>query len=452
MFTFRSKIPVSVPMAFHWHERPGALDRLLPPWENVQIEQRSDSIDPGSRVVLRMSLGGLPLRWVAEHTELHPNDYFRDLQVSGPFSRWEHTHRFHTDDEGNCVLEDQVDYRIPGGSLGQRLGKSTVEQMLVQMFRYRHDTTTHDLIAHARYQERSPMKIAITGASGLVGSQLAPFLTTGGHEVVSISRSAGENTIQWDIKNQQIDAAALEGIDAVIHLAGESVVGRWTDKKKEAIRRSRVDGTTLLAKTLAGLQTPPKVLVCASAMGFYGDRGDEILTESSPAGDGFLADVCQEWEASADPARQAGIRVAHARLGIVLSPKGGALKQMLTPFKLGVGGKIGNGKQWWSWISLDDVIGALHHIMMNETIHGPVNLTAPKAMTNLEFTKVLGSVLSRPTFLPVPAFAAKLALGEMADEMLLSSCRMEPKVLESTTYPFRDPNLERCLRKLLGRQ
>ncbi|MBA2117772.1 TIGR01777 family oxidoreductase [Bremerella alba] len=452
MFTFRSKIPVSVATAFHWHEQPGALDRLIPPWEDVQIEHRSNSIEPGSRVVLKMHVAGFPLRWVAEHTELEPNSHFHDRQVSGPFARWEHTHRFLPSEDGQCVLEDQVDYQIPGGGLGDRFGRSKVEKMLLQMFRYRHDTTTHDLIAHARYQERPTMKIAISGASGLVGSQLGPFLTTGGHEVAKISRSAGENTIQWDIKNQEIDSTKLEGLDAVIHLAGESVAARWTDKKKQAIINSRVDGTRLLSESLAKLKNPPKVMVCASAMGFYGDRGDEILSEGSPPGDGFLADVCQAWEEAAQPARDAGIRVVHARIGIVLSPKGGALAQMLTPFKLGVGGQIGSGKQWWSWISLDDVVGALHHLTMNDQIRGPVNLCAPKAVTNHDFTKTLGQVISRPTFLAVPEFAAKLAMGQMADEMLLSSCRMEPKVLEETEYSFRDPHLERCLRKLLGRQ
>lgn len=451
MFKFRSKIPVTVDQAFRWHERPGALDRLIPPWENVRILKRANSIEPGSRVVMRMRLGGIPINWVAEHTELHHNDYFRDRQVSGPFARWEHTHRFSPVDGDHCVLEDEVDYRIPGGSLGERFGKSQVEQMLLQMFRYRHDTTTFDLMAHAKYQEHPTMKIAITGASGLVGSQLAPFLSTGGHEVVKVSRSDGPNTIRWDIKNHEIDVAALEGIDAVIHLAGENIVGRWTDSKKQAIRQSRVEGTKLLSETLAKLQNPPKALVCASAMGFYGDRGDEILTENSPAGEGFLPDVCQEWEAAANPARDAGIRVAHARLGMVLSPKGGALAQMLTPFKFAVGGRVGSGKQYWSWISLDDVIGGLHHILMNDSIHGPVNLSSPKPVTNREFTQILGKVLSRPTPFPVPEFALHMLLGEMADDLLLASCRMEPTVLETSDYHFRDPQLERCLRRILGR-
>ncbi|WP_199186866.1 TIGR01777 family oxidoreductase [Blastopirellula marina] len=452
MFTFRSKIPVSVEKAFRWHERPGAIDRLIPPWEDVRIEERAPSIDPGNRVVMRMRIGGFPVRWVAEHTSLDPNHSFHDRQVSGPFSRWEHTHRFTPVDGDHCVLEDEVDYQIPGGSLGKRLGNSQVERMLLQMFRYRHDTTTFDLMAHARYQERSTMKIAITGAGGLVGSQLQPFLTTGGHEVVQISRSPGPNTIVWDIKKGEIDTAALEGLDAVIHLAGESIVGRWSDEKKKKIRQSRVEGTKLLSESLAKLKQPPKVLVCASAMGFYGDRGDEVLTEQSPAGEGFLPEVCQQWEAAADPAREAGIRVAHARLGMVLSPKGGALAQMLTPFKFAVGGRVGSGKQYWSWISLDDVIGGLHHLVMNDTIHGPVNLSSPQPVTNRQFTKILGKVLSRPTPFPVPEFALKLAMGEMADDLLLASCRMEPKVLGETNYHFRDPELERCLRRLLGRQ
>lgn len=297
------------------------------------------------------------------------------------------------------------------------------------------------------------MKIAITGATGLVGSQLSPFLSTGGHDVVAISRGpAGPRTIHWDVETKQIDAAALEGLDVVVHLAGENLASRWTLEKKRKIRDSRVEGTQFLSEQLAKLQQPPKVLVCASAMGYYGDRGDELLSESSPAGRGFLAGVCKAWEAAADPAREAGIRVVHARFGLILSPRGGALKTMLLPFRLGLGGPIGNGQQYWSWISLDDVVGSLHHLMMHEQLAGPVNVCAPRPVTNREFTKTLGKVLGRPTVLTVPKFAARAALGEMADEMLLSSMRMEPQVLQETGYEFRDVDLELCLRKLLGRK
>ena len=297
------------------------------------------------------------------------------------------------------------------------------------------------------------MKIAITGATGLVGSQLSPFLSTCGHDVVAISRGPpGPGTIHWDVETKQIDAAALEGLDVVVHLAGENLASRWTLEKKRKIRDSRVEGTQFLSEQLAKLQQPPKVLVCASAMGYYGDRGDELLSESSPAGRGFLAGVCKAWEAAADPAREARIRVVHARFGLILSPRGGALKTMLLPFRLGLGGPIGNGRQYWSWISLDDVVESLHHLILHEQIAGPVNICAPRPVTNYEFTKTLGKVLGRPTVLAVPKFAVRTTLGEMADEMLLSSMRMEPQVLQETGYEFRDVDLELCLRKLLGRK
>ncbi len=297
------------------------------------------------------------------------------------------------------------------------------------------------------------MKIAISGATGFVGSRLAQFLTSGGHEVLAISRGAGgPRTIQWDIDHHQLDGAQLEGVDAVIHLAGESIAGRWTGAKKKAIHQSRIEGTQLLAETIAKLNTPPQVLISASAMGYYGDRGSEILTETAPPGQGFLANICTAWEEAAEPARQAGVRVAHTRLGLVLSPKGHGLKEMLLPFRLGLGGTVGSGQQYMSWISIDDAIGSLHHILNHDQLRGPVNLCAPQAVTNREFTKALGEVLARPTLCNVPAFALRAVLGEMADEMLLSSIRMEPKVLQESGYVFRDPDLRQCLQRLLGRQ
>lgn len=297
------------------------------------------------------------------------------------------------------------------------------------------------------------MKIAISGATGFVGSRLAQFLTSGGHEVLAISRGAGgSRTIQWDIDHHQLDGAQLEGVDAVIHLAGESIAGRWTGAKKKAIHQSRIEGTQLLTETVAKLNTPPQVLISASAMGYYGDRGSEILTETAPPGQGFLANICTAWEEAAEPARQAGVRVAHTRLGLVLSPKGHGLKEMLLPFRLGLGGTVGSGQQYMSWISIDDAIGSLHHILNHDQLRGPVNLCAPQAVTNREFTKALGEVLARPTLCNVPAFALRAVLGEMADEMLLSSIRMEPKVLQESGYVFRDPDLRQCLQRLLGRQ
>lgn len=301
------------------------------------------------------------------------------------------------------------------------------------------------------------MKIIISGATGLVGSALVPVLLADGHQVTRLVRQHGQaqpkpgtNEALWNPTTGQIDAGALEGHDGVVHLAGENVAdGRWTEEKKRRIRDSRVKGTKLLAETVARFDAPPRVFISASAIGFYGDRGAELVNEDSAPGADFLSGVCREWEAAADAARQAGMRVVHLRIGVVLSGKGGALAKMLTPFKLGAGGKVGSGEQYMSWIALDDVIGAIKHALGNEQIAGPVNLVAPGAATNAEFTKTLGGVLGRPTLLPVPAFAARLAFGEMADALLLSSARVEPARLNATGYQFQYPHLEGALRHAL---
>ena len=258
--------------------------------------------------------------------------------------------------------------------------------------------------------------------------------------------------IRWDPEAGEIDPGSLEGFDAVVHLAGENIAGgRWNEARKQRILESRVKGTQLLAGALAKLKNPPKVFACASAVGFYGDRGDEALDETSAAGQGFLAEVCQAWEAATKPASEAGIRTVNLRFGVILSGSGGALGKMLPPFQLGAGGRIGGGRQWMSWVALDDVIGAIHHALLTDTVAGPVNVVSPTPMTNAEFTKTLGRVLVRPTIFPMPVFAAKLALGEMAEELLLAGQRVLPKRLEAADYRFRFNDLEDALRHVLGR-
>ncbi len=299
------------------------------------------------------------------------------------------------------------------------------------------------------------MKILVSGASGLIGSALVPVLTASGHDVIRLVRSqpaAGEAAVRWDPEAGTLDAAGLEGLDAVVHLAGENLAeGRWTAEKKRRIRESRVKGTRLLCEALAGLARPPRVLVSASAVGYYGDRGDELLTKESPPGSGFLAAVARDWEAAAEPARRAGIRVVHPRMGPVLTPAGGVLAKMLPPFQAGLGGRVGSGRQYVSWIAVDDLLDAMLHLLATEALRGPVNMVAPRPVTNAEFAATLGRVLGRPAVLAVPAFAARLALGEMADEVLLASARVTPVRLAASGYRFRYPELEGALRHLLGR-
>lgn len=294
------------------------------------------------------------------------------------------------------------------------------------------------------------MKVLVSGSTGLIGSALIPSLEAEGHTIKRLVRKepTSENEIFWN-PGTQLDASKLEGIDAVVHLAGESIMGRWNAEKKAKIRNSRVEGTTSLAQGLASLSNPPKILVCASAIGYYGDRGNELLKEDSAPGTSFLAETCREWEAATAPASEKGIRVVNTRFGIVLSDKGGAVKQMLTPFKLGLGGKVGSGHQYYSWIPIDDVVAAINHVLQNETLVGPVNIVSPNPVTNEEFTRILAKVVCRPAVFPMPAFAAKKIFGEMADALLLASAKVEPSKLLESHYPFRYPELEGALRNIL---
>lgn len=298
------------------------------------------------------------------------------------------------------------------------------------------------------------MKILISGASGLIGSALAPSLCADGHEVIRLVRAAprpGAAEIHWDPATDSLDPSTLEGLDAVVHLAGENVAeGRWTRRKRARIRDSRVRGTSLLARMLAALAAPPKVLASASAVGYYGSRGDELLDEESPPGDGFLSGVCRDWEAATDPAAAAGVRVVHLRTGMVLSTAGGALAKMLPLFRCGLGGCLADGRQYVSWITLDDVAGAIRHVLLTDSLDGPVNLVAPEPVTNRELTRTLGRILRRPTLLPVPAFVLRAALGQMADGLLLSSTRVLPRRLLESGHAFGDPKCDPAVERLLA--
>jgi uncharacterized protein len=459
-FVYRSRMPASATEVFDWHTRQGAFSRFAPPWERMRLIADGHPIREGSRAEIDVSIGPLWRRWTAEHRDFVPGRRFRDVQIRGPFARWEHTHTIEPEGADGSWLEDRIEYALPYGPIGRWLGRGLVKRKLRSTFQYRHRTLADDLIAHRKARatseaETSRMRIVVSGSSGLIGGSLVPFLTTGGHSVTRLvrrDRTGGPAAVRWDPVLGTIDQEGLEGHDAIVHLAGENISsGRWNARTKKLIRDSRLEGTRLLCETINRLQKPPKTLVCASAIGFYGDRGDEVLDERFAAGEGFLADLCKDWEALTESVRPRGIRVVNVRFGVVLSPAGGALAKMLTPFKLGVGGVIGSGRQYMSWIGIDDVVGGIHHAITCEALNGPVNVVAPNPVTNRDFTKTLGRALRRPTVLPMPAFAARLALGEMADELLLASTRVVPQRLDETGYKFRNPELEPALQHLLGR-
>ena len=447
VFERRIELPVSVDELFAWHTRQGAFQRLTPPWEPTKVVS-NDGVVNGGRAVMEMHLGPTTQRWIAEHKEVAPGQGFVDEQVAGPFKAWRHEHRMEALGPARSALVDHIEYVLPLGAVGHFFGEGIAARRLEKMFTYRHDVLREDLTRHAEYRgERR--RVAITGASGMIGRALSAMLTTGGHEVLRVVRH-GEGEVHWDGKST-IEAEKLRGVDTVIHLAGENIgEGRWNDEKKRKIRESRVEGTALVARTLAELADGPRTLVSASAIGYYGDR-KEPVDEASPRGDGFLAEVCEEWERAAEPARAAGIRVVHPRIGIVLSPEGGALPPLRKAVGAGVGGPIGRGDQGVSWISLDDVVYALFATVMRDDLIGPVNLTTPNAIDNAGLARALGHVLHRPSFMTLPAAAVKVAFGEMGERLLLDGAIVAPHRLVEAKHRFAYPELDAALRHLLGK-
>ncbi len=437
-----SDVTASVQSVWGWHTSPGALQRLIPPWEPIHVVERDKGIEEGTRTTARVGTGPLAVDWVSEHLAPEPGHSFTNFQVKGPFGTWRHRHLFSATGESTCEIEDRIEYELPLEPLGALATGRYFRERIERGVAYRHRVVKRDLALHQKIGLSSGQRVGITGASGLVGSELTHVLTTGGHQTTSLPRPLSGG----------LTASSLEGLQAVVHLAGEPIAaGKWTPERRERIHDSRVEGTRILSETLAGLNRPPDVLICASAIGFYGDCGDEVLNEQSSKGDGFLAELVDEWEQAAEPARAAGIRVVHLRFGVVLWPAGGALSRMLLPFRAGAGGPLGSGRQYWSWVSLDDAIGSVLHSIANDEVSGPVNVTSPMPVQNREFTRVLAEVLNRPAVLPVPAFALKAAFGQMAQELMLASARVMPSRLLDTGYEFSDFELEPALRHMLGR-
>ncbi len=431
-----SIVEAPVSEVFAWHERSGALHRLVPPWQPIRVVAESSSLRDG-QAVLRLPGG---VRWVAQHGGYEPPHQFVDELVSLPL-RWRHTHRFESLTSSRTRMTDVVDTPFPGS-------------LLTQTFRYRHSQLAADLAAHRIMAELTdrPLTIAVTGSSGLIGTALCAFLSTGGHRVIRLVRRTPREGGEREWQPDRPDPGALEGTDAVVHLAGASIAGRFTERHKQEIRDSRVGPTSMLARTMASMSDPPGVLVAASAVGFYGaDRGDEELSEESTRGAGFLAALVADWEAAAQPARDAGVRVVHVRTGIVQSAQGGSLRLLRPLFAAGLGGPVGGGAQWVSWIAIDDLVDVFGRALVDPRLVGPVNAVAPHPVHNREYATTLAHVLRRPSLVPVPAFGPRVLFGaEGASELVQASQRVVPDRLTSSGHAFRHPGLEACLRHQLG--
>jgi uncharacterized protein len=442
--TYSSVVDAPTSEVFAWHTRPGAIIRLMPPWSPVRVEREAGSVRDG-RAVLRLPAG---LQWVSAHQpgEYDPPREFADELTSFPLSAvlpWWHTHQFAPAGQQATRVTDVVETPLPARALRP-------------MFAYRHRQLADDLAAQARARERCPdaLTIAVTGSGGLIGTALAALLTTGGHHVVRLvrrpPRHPGER--HWHPDDPAPDL--LSGVDAVIHLAGASIAGRFTPARKQEIRDSRITPTRRLAELAAANAPSLRAFVTASAIGIYGpDRGDEVLTEISARGEGFLADVVADWEDAAAPATRADLRTVQVRTGIVQTPRGGMLHLLYPLFAAGLGGRLGSGQQWLSWIGLDDLLDIYLHAVTNPALSGPVNAVAPTPVRNAEYTATLAGLLHRPALVPVPGFGPRLVLGgEGAREIAEASQYVQPQRLINAGHHFRYPELEAALRHVLGRE
>ncbi len=469
---FESTLEVSVPVEklFSWHENPGAFERLTPSFDPVKVSKRMGGVDGGT-VYIDMKAGPIPLTWVAQHHSYKKNVQFLEDQTSGPFvgplpfwnGTWHHQHLFKKVDSKNSIVTDRLNYDFPMDPFGSIFGSWYTKKRLKQMFAYRRNITENDLYEQSKYKGK-PLDIAVTGGSGLVGAELMPYLTTAGHKVENIVRGRPKKgELGWNLQKGTI--SNLEGKDAVVHLAGEPinkpiagvVPVPWTKWKRKEILESRVKGTRILAEHLASLNNPPKVLVCASAIGYYGDNGGALLSEDGGNGNDYFSRVVKEWEAAAKPAIDAGIRVVFLRLAPVMSPQGGALQVLSLPAMLGSSPPVAGGRQWWSWIAIDDVIGSIYHSIITESLSGAVNVASPNPVRQKEWAATLAKVFwgrlgKLTTLIPIPGFILKTFLGEFGDVLALSSIKVDSSKLIESGYKFRFEDLENCFRHLLGKR
>jgi hypothetical protein len=445
-FVWKSDFPCSVEELFAWHCRPGAFERMNPPWRPVRVLEASGGIRDGARIKLEVPWGPLRIPWLLEHKEYIQNARFCDSQISGPIRSWEHRHLFNDNAGKTSTLTDEIHFELPAPLAGMR---GVALNALTRLFAFRHELLRHDIRRHSKWAGKSPLHIVIAGASGLIGQALTAYLTTAGHSVTTLVRrtpsAAHEHT--WRPDKGELDPSVFEGKDAVIHLGGENVAdGLWNDAKKKRMYESRVNSTALIANALRQVTRPPHTFLAASAIGYYGNTGSTEVEESAGPGQGFLANLCEHWERATTPALDTGVRVINFRIGVVLNPRGGVLAKLLPLFRFALGGKTGSGSQFVSWIALQDLLAAVEECLFNNNLTGPVNACVPSACTNSELTKALSRLLNRPALFSAPAFAIEAVFQEMAREVLLASIRARPAKLMDAGFEFSFANLDDALR------
>lgn len=448
----KSTFPVSAQLLYNYHAQDGALARLIPPWDKVTILNRHGGLGEGGKTDLKLHLGPFSTTFEAHHLKAIEGVMFEDSQHKGPFQSWHHSHYFENSSKGG-VLTDHVRYQLPFHQFLPSCIKNYVRHSLERTFNYRHKILEHDLKRHTQYSTR-PLSILISGASGVLGRELIPFLTVGGHKVWTLVRRKPEpnsHEIFWNPAEGIIDIGAIPKIDAVIHLAGEYIgLGRWSDDKKREVIESRKRGTHLLSRTIADLQEPPAVFLSSSAIGYYGDCNTTVVDEKQPPGNGFMAEVCDAWEKATQPAIDAGIRTVQLRMGVALSARGGALQKLLQIAPIGFPKSFGNGKQYTSWISIEDMLAAMLHCICTDNVSGPINITAPTPVTNEELLYTLAKLKKKPIFPRVPVSYLTFFYGEMAKEIALSSCRVSAEKLINSGFVFEHNTLLEAIKPQLG--
>jgi len=452
-FVKSATIPVALGRLWDWHMSPGAFERLMPPWQTLEPVDLPDVPGDGQRAVFDLRMGPLKQRWEARLGPLEPPDRFVDTQERGPFAAWRHEHLMKEAADGEAVLTDAIEFSLPAGLGALPPLRKLAEKELKRLFEFRHRRMAEDL---NRFPETLPgtgKTLLVTGLRGFIGRRLVPYLRTLGYSVRGLSRSGtGKGIYSWNPATGEIDPDALNGVDGVIHLAGEGIAsGRWTEERRRRILESRREGTRTLVKAMARAEPGPDVLVSASGVNFYAGR-EGPQDEGDVRGEGFLAEVCDVWEGEARVAEASGIRTVLLRTGIVLDPSGGALGKMLPAFKFGLGGPIGSGRQGFPWIAMDDLLDIYERALRDSSLTGPVNAVHPETMSQGSFSRSLGRVLRRPACFPLPAGLVKLLFGRMGEETLLADLNIRPGVLLEKTHPFRSRSVEDALGFLLGRK